>query len=95
MQVEAINSSGVYYIAGKEMPKGSKHVSQHDNLCPENLVCLVVPADEKHEEKVYTLEEIKDVQSKLMLIAGRAESGKDEVDQFVEVSLQSCLQSLS
>ena len=40
---------------------------------------------ETRMEKVYSLEEIKDVQSKLVLIAGKADSGKDEVDQFVEV----------
>ncbi|XP_046861644.1 E3 ubiquitin-protein ligase rnf213-alpha-like [Xenia sp. Carnegie-2017] len=42
-------------------------------------------ADRNREEKIYSLDEIKDIQSKLMLIAGKAESGKEEVDQFNEV----------
>ena len=75
VQVEAINSSGIYYIGVK--------------LCLENLVSLVVPEDEikDREEKIYSLEEVKDVQSKLMLIAGKAESAKEEVDQFNQVCI--------
>ena len=89
VQVEAINFSGIYYIADSEKAKESKHVDNGVKLCLENLVCLVVPKDEikNREEKIYSLEEIKDVQSKLMLIAGKAESGKEEVDQFNQVCI--------
>ena len=88
VQVEAINSSGIYYIADSEKTKESKHVVDSE-LCLENLVSLVVPIDKikNRDEKIYSLEEIKDVQSKLMLIAGKAESGKDEVDQFNQVCI--------
>jgi hypothetical protein len=88
IQVEAINSSGIYYIADSEKTKESKHVVDSE-LCLENLVSLVVPKDEikNWNEKIYSLEEIKDVQSKLMLIAGKAESGKDKVDQFNQVCI--------
>jgi hypothetical protein len=89
VQVEAINSSGIYYIADSEKAKESKHVDNGVKLCIENLVSLVVPKDEikNREEKIYSLEEVKDVQSKLMLIAGKAESGKDEVDKFNQVCI--------
>ena len=89
VQVEAINSCGIYYIADSEKAKESKHVNNGVKLCLENLVSLVVPADESknREEKIYSLEEVKDVQSKLMLIAGKAESGKEEVDQFNQVCI--------
>ncbi len=89
VQVEAINSSGIYYIADSEKSKEIKHMNAGGKLCHENLVCLVVPEDNEknREEKVYTLEEVKDVQSKLMLIAGKAESGKEEVDQFNQVCI--------
>jgi hypothetical protein len=84
VQVEAINSTGIYFIADSEI---NKPLSNKEKSCLENLVCLVVPEDEvkNREKKVYSLDEIKDVQSKLMLIAGKAESGKEEVDQFNEV----------
>ena len=87
VQVEAINSRGIYYIAGKKRASESKHMNSGLGLCLENLVYLVVPREENknREEKVYSLEEIKDVQSKLMLIAGKANSGKEEVDQFNQV----------
>ena len=78
-QVKALNSCGVYHIADSDSGMG---------LCLENLVYLVVPKEENtnREERVYSLDEIKDVQSKLMLIAGKADSGKEEVDQFNQVS---------
>ena len=88
LQVEAINSCGIYFIADSKLRvKDSKHVKNEGKLCLENLVYLVVPNDEEknREEKIYSLEEIKDVQSKLMLIAGKADCGKEEVDQFNQV----------
>ena len=96
VQVEAINSSGIYYIADNEKTKESKHVDNDSKLCLENLICLVVPEDNEknREKKVYFLEEVKDVQSKLMLIAGKAESGKEEVDQFNEVCLHFAIQTI-
>ncbi len=96
VQVEAINSSGIYYIADNEKTKESKHVDNESNLYLENLICLVVPEDEikNREKKVYSLEEVKDVQSKLMLIAGKAENGKEEVDQFNEVCLHLAIQTI-
>ncbi len=97
VQVEAINSSGIYYIADSEKTKEIKHMNTGGKLCLENLVCLVVPEDteKNREEKVYSLEEVKDVQSKLMLIAGKAESGKEEVDQFNQVciNIHRCIKS--
>ena len=87
-QVEAINSSGIYHIADSEKSKDIKCFTSGVKLCLENTVCLVIPEEKNREEKIYSLEEIKDVQSKLMLIAGKAENGKEEVDQFNEVCLR-------
>ena len=36
-------------------------------------------------ERVYTLQQLNDLQSKLMLVAGKATKGKDDVEKFVEV----------
>ena len=92
VQVEAINSCGVYYIADSEIAPERKHVNSGMGMCLKNLVYLVVPKEENknREERVYSLEEIKDVQSKLMLIAGKADSGKEEVDQFNQVCFAFC-----
>ena len=86
VQVEAINSSGIYYVADSD---ANELMNNNGKLCLENLVCLVVPKDQtnKREKRIYSLEEIKDVHSKLMLIAGKADTGKEEVDQFNKVCL--------
>ena len=85
LQVEAINSSGIYYIADSEKSKDIKDLNNGDRSCLENVVCLIVPKEKNREKKIYSMEEVKNVQSKLMLIAGKAESGKEEVDQFNQV----------
>ncbi|XP_046860850.1 E3 ubiquitin-protein ligase rnf213-alpha-like [Xenia sp. Carnegie-2017] len=79
--VQTINSSGIYYIADKE----KLNMVTKSSSTPDNVVALVIPKDSDREEKIYTFDEIKDIQSKLMLIAGKAENGKEEVDQFNEV----------
>lgn len=35
----------------------------------------------------YNYDQLLDLQSRLMLVAGKAEQGKDEVDRFMQVSL--------
>ena len=89
VQVKAINSSGIYYIADSKNTKYNKQGNNGVKSSLENLVCLVVPEDtnKNRKEKIYSLEEVKDVQSKLMLIAGKEESGKEEVDQFNQVCM--------
>ena len=50
---------------------------------------MVVPQESNEgngrEERWYTVQELNDLQSKLMLIAGKAEMGKEDVERFVEV----------
>ena len=36
-------------------------------------------------QKSYTLQQLNDLQSKLMLVAGKASKGKEDVEKFVEV----------
>ncbi|XP_070579262.1 E3 ubiquitin-protein ligase rnf213-alpha-like [Ptychodera flava] len=91
-QAEAINSRGIYTVGclGKKVAKDSIDA----------VVSLLVPAveqipldstsdssmkNEKESDKEYTLEMLRDLQSKLMLVAGKAEQGKGEVDKFTEI----------
>ena len=51
-------------------------------------------AEEEGEGKVaqrkhYKYDQLHDLQSRLMLVAGKAEKGKDEVDRFMLVSANS------
>lgn len=43
----------------------------------------------KTPNRHYTYEELLDLQSRLMLVAGQAEKGKENVDRFISVS-QKC-----
>ena len=83
LEAQAINEKGVYRVGCL-----SKNASAAmEKLSLDTVVELSVPQGEKGECKVYTLDDLKDLQSKLMLIAAKASHGKEEVDRFVDVSL--------
>ena len=88
VQAEMINSRGVYVVGRLNHEQDSTFVKE-ERLSLDHVVRLTVPPKESGadnaQDVVYSLDEIKDLQSKLMLIAGKAEKGKDEVDTFVKV----------
>ncbi|KAK2553290.1 E3 ubiquitin-protein ligase rnf213-alpha [Acropora cervicornis] len=87
VQAEMINSSGVYVVGRLHREQDSRS-EKEERLSLEHVVHLTVPPKESGGDNAqdieYSLDEIKDLQSKLMLIAGKAEKGKDEVDTFVK-----------
>ncbi|KAK2555497.1 E3 ubiquitin-protein ligase rnf213-alpha [Acropora cervicornis] len=81
LDAQAINQKGVYrigYISEDES-------AARDRLTLEKVVELGVPLGESGESKYYSLDDLKDLQSKLMLIAAKASHGKEEVDQFTNI----------
>ena len=46
---------------------------------------LFEKTEERTEKKEYSYEQLCDLQSKLMLVAGKAEQGNEEVQRFVQV----------
>ena len=87
-QAKSINSSGVYVVGHLDLEKGRSSV-QGKRLSSKDVIQLTVTLEgESGEEqrKSYSIDELKDLQSKLMLIAGKAEKGKDDVELFVRVS---------
>lgn len=53
----------------------------------ENVVQLkLLPENDNEKARIFSLSQLNDLQSKLMLVAGKAALGKEEVDRFVEVS---------
>ncbi|XP_077980164.1 E3 ubiquitin-protein ligase rnf213-alpha-like [Glandiceps talaboti] len=90
-QAEAINSNGIYTVGN--ITKESK-----DTI--ESVITLMVQSDENQSrsfnedddeeddntdgDKEYSLDMLKDLQSKLMLVAGKAEQGREEVERFTE-----------
>lgn len=88
VQAKMINSSGVY-VVGHLVPEGSSSTEHKKRLSLDDVVSLTVPPKDTGEDlksKMYSLDELKDLQSKLMLIAGKAERGRDDVERFVKVS---------
>ena len=55
------------------------------------MLLLKVPPEKKQDIRdatkwrTYKYEKLKDLQSKLMLVAGKAAQGKEQVDRFMEV----------
>lgn len=102
VQAKLINSTGVYVVGHLVLDQGSKteHERSPDRgsktvlerrLSLDDVISLKVQRKHEGEDvqsKTYSLNELKDLQSKLMLIAGKAEKGKDEVETFVRVSKQ-------
>ncbi|XP_039595909.1 E3 ubiquitin-protein ligase rnf213-alpha isoform X2 [Polypterus senegalus] len=74
----AINNKGIYIIRSQ----------QHKKLSLDTALQLKIP--EEHEDgfpefRHYSLDDIKELQNKLMLMSGKGEQGQSEVDHFVEV----------
>lgn len=87
VQAEMINSSGVYAV-GQLACGGGSSTEYKKRLSLNDVVSLkLLPKDRGQDlqSKMYSLDEVKDLQSKLMLVAGKAEKGKDEVERFVKV----------
>ncbi|KAK3585578.1 hypothetical protein CHS0354_036765 [Potamilus streckersoni] len=81
-QAEAINSKGIFCVGALPTAKDTKM-----GLYLQNTLQLTVPDHEKefHGHRQYTFEQLQDLQSRLMLVAGKAEQGKDDVDRFMLV----------
>ncbi|KAI1884419.1 hypothetical protein AGOR_G00226210 [Albula goreensis] len=73
----AINNKGIYIISAQHLKK----------LSLDNALTLKIPEehDEGIEMRCYTLEDLRELQNKLMLMSGKGEQGQGEVDQFAEV----------
>ncbi|XP_016095221.1 E3 ubiquitin-protein ligase rnf213-alpha-like isoform X1 [Sinocyclocheilus grahami] len=73
----AINTKGIYIISAQNQKK----------LCLENILKLHIMEehDEGCERRIYSLEDLRDLQNKLMLMSGKGDQGQCEVDQFAEV----------
>ncbi|KAL1277475.1 hypothetical protein QQF64_024148 [Cirrhinus molitorella] len=73
----AINAKGIYIISAQNQKK----------LCLENIlkIHIMEEHDEGRERRIYSLDDLRDLQNKLMLMSGKGDQGQCEVDQFTEV----------
>ena len=87
LDAQAINGMGLYRV-GYPNQDGNTATGK---LTLDEVIQLIVPQGESGEQKYYSLDDLRDLQSKLMLIAAKALHGKEEVDRFVDVSSTSLL----
>ncbi|KAK3098854.1 hypothetical protein FSP39_023768 [Pinctada imbricata] len=82
-QAEAINSKGIYCVG--KLPK-FRDIQNKKMSLDEVLQLMVYEKEEgKQLKKEYQYKELNELQSKLMLVAGKAEQGKTDVDMFTMV----------
>ena len=83
METQAINERGVYQVG---FLRDDASLAM-ETLTLDSVIQLTVPTSGNGERKIYTLDSLKDLQSKLMLIAAKACQGKEHVDRYVDVSV--------
>ncbi|KAM8845445.1 E3 ubiquitin-protein ligase rnf213-alpha-like isoform 2-T2 [Spinachia spinachia] len=73
----AINSKGIYLISAQGVKK----------LSLDTALKLQIPEehDEGRQIRSYSLEDLRELQNKLMLMSGKGDQGQNEVDHFAEV----------
>ncbi|CAC5422256.1 RNF213 [Mytilus coruscus] len=77
-QAEAINSSGIYHIG--VLP--SKNEQQQLELSDVLELQVMEKQEGQYLRRNYSFDQLHDLQSRLMLVAGKAALGKDDVDRF-------------
>ncbi|XP_021363650.1 E3 ubiquitin-protein ligase rnf213-alpha-like, partial [Mizuhopecten yessoensis] len=77
-QTAAINSVGIYQVGRLPDQKWEQKPELKD------VISLHVSEDENgaRQRKLYHYDQLHDLQSRLMLVAGKAEMGKEDVDRF-------------
>ncbi|XP_033998788.1 E3 ubiquitin-protein ligase rnf213-alpha isoform X3 [Trematomus bernacchii] len=73
----AINSKGIYLISAQNVKKLSLDSALKLHIPEEN--------DEGQRMRCYSLEDLRELQNKLMLMSGKGDQGQNEVDHFAEV----------
>ncbi|XP_010769191.1 E3 ubiquitin-protein ligase rnf213-alpha [Notothenia coriiceps] len=73
----AINSKGIYLISAQNVKKLSLDSALKLQIPEEN--------DEGQRMRWYSLEDLRELQNKLMLMSGKGDQGQNEVDHFAEV----------
>lgn len=84
MEAKTFNEHGIYSVGCHNEDESSSLVPEHLTL--PNVIKLRVSTGNTGNSREYTLDDLKDLQSKLMLIAAKASHGKQDVDRFVDVS---------
>lgn len=84
MEAKNINAQGVYCVGCQDGDASA--LPAMEQLTPDKVIQLQMRAEDNVDRKIYSLNDLKDLQSKLMLIAAKASQGKEDVDRFLDVS---------
>ncbi|XP_053396018.1 E3 ubiquitin-protein ligase rnf213-alpha-like [Mercenaria mercenaria] len=88
VQADAINECGIYSV-GKPTLKQKKNSSQiHGDISQAAEKAMILTVREREGEgqrKQYSFTQLQDLQSRLMLVAGKAEKGNDSVERFTMI----------
>ncbi|XP_053396011.1 E3 ubiquitin-protein ligase rnf213-alpha-like [Mercenaria mercenaria] len=87
MQTEAINTNGTFIIGRQALQDKEESNTLHDYLMSvADTVKLIVPGElGKRKKRNYTFSELQDLQSRLMLVAGKADTGTESVERFTMI----------
>ncbi|XP_060883381.1 E3 ubiquitin-protein ligase rnf213-alpha isoform X2 [Labrus mixtus] len=72
-----INTKGIYLISAQNVKKLSLDTALKLQIIEEH--------DEGQQTRCYSLEDLRELQNKLMLMSGKGDQGQNEVDHFAEV----------
>ncbi|CAC5415227.1 RNF213 [Mytilus coruscus] len=76
-QADAINEMGIYKIGNWT----KRNINE--NMTITDVLELILPKTERSMIRRYSFQKLDDLQSRLMLVAGKADKGKESVDRFM------------
>lgn len=82
---QAINERGVYFIGKLDNVPSAQ---QYDKKSIDSVISLLLlPSNSNGEAREFSLEKLKELQSKLALISGKRCHGQDDVEKFGQVKI--------
>lgn len=82
---QAINERGVYFVGKLDNAPSTQH---YDKKSIDSVISLLLPPSKSNgEAREFSLEKLKELQSKLALISGKRSHGQDDVEKFGQVKI--------
>ena len=80
---QAINERGVYCIG--QLDNATSYQPNDKKSIDSVISLLLIPTKESGEAREFSLEKLKELQSKLALISGKNSQGQEDVERFGQV----------
>lgn len=83
---QAINERGVYFIG--QLKDSVTSTQLYDKKSVDSVISLLLPPTKQNgEPREFSLEKLKELQSKLALISGKDSQGQEDIEKFGEVNI--------